>query len=43
MNGLYRPNLKYDIITPNGNIIKSPEKGWRWSKETLEKRYKKVK
>lgn len=38
VNGLYRPNLKYDIITPNGNIIKSPEKGWRWSKETLEKK-----
>lgn len=38
VNGLYRPNLKYDIITPNGNIIESPEKGWRWSKETLEKK-----
>lgn len=36
VNGLYRPNLKYQIITPSGNVIEPPEKGWRWSKETLE-------
>lgn len=30
--------MKYDIVTPSGNIIKSPEKGWRWSRETLEKK-----
>jgi adenine-specific DNA-methyltransferase len=30
-----RPNLTYDILTPNGNVIKPPANGWRWSKETL--------
>ena len=30
-----RPNLCYDIIAPNGNVIKSPAYGWRWSEETL--------
>ncbi|HCB1595159.1 TPA: site-specific DNA-methyltransferase [Citrobacter farmeri] len=30
-----RPNLMYDIPTPNGNIIKHPPNGWRWDKETL--------
>ena len=34
-NALYRPNLIYDIITPSGKIINAPEKGWRWSKETV--------
>ena len=38
VNGLYRPNLKYEITTPSGNVISPPEKGWRWSKETLEKK-----
>jgi adenine-specific DNA-methyltransferase len=38
VNGLYRPNLIYDIETPSGKIIKAPEKGWRWSRETLEKK-----
>lgn len=33
-----RPNLCYDIIAPNGNIIKPPKNGWRWSKETLEEK-----
>lgn len=32
----YRENLIYDIVAPNGNIIKPPKNGWRWSKETLE-------
>ena len=31
-----RPNLTYDIIAPNGNVIKAPFNGWRWSKETLQ-------
>lgn len=35
-NALYRPNLIYDIKTPSGKIIHAPEKGWRWSKETIE-------
>ena len=30
-----RPNLCYDIVAPNGNIIKPPAYGWRWSEETL--------
>ncbi|NTV93556.1 MAG: site-specific DNA-methyltransferase, partial [Chlorobiaceae bacterium] len=34
-NALYRPNLIYDITTPSGKIIHAPEKGWRWSKETI--------
>lgn len=37
-NALYRPNLIYDIISPSGNIIKPPEKGWRWSKETVKEK-----
>lgn len=35
VNGLYRPNLKYDVETPSGKIITPPDKGWRWSKETM--------
>lgn len=31
-----RPNLCYDIIAPNRNVIKPPKNGWRWSKETLD-------
>jgi adenine-specific DNA-methyltransferase len=34
-NGLYRPNLRYDINTPSGKIIPPPPNGWRWSQETL--------
>lgn len=34
----YRENLIYDIIAPNGNIIKPPKNGWRWSKETLKEK-----
>lgn len=33
-----RPNLCYDIIAPNGNVIKSPKNGWRWSEETLKEK-----
>jgi adenine-specific DNA-methyltransferase len=29
-NSLYRPNLKFDIISPSGKKIASPENGWRW-------------
>ncbi len=35
-NSLVRKNLMYDITTPNGNVIKHPPKGWRFSKETFE-------
>ena len=34
-NALYRPNLIYGIKTPSEKIIKPPENGWRWSKETI--------
>jgi adenine-specific DNA-methyltransferase len=37
-NALYRPNLIYDVITPTWKIIAPPEKGWRWSKETLQEK-----
>lgn len=37
-NALYRPNLIYDIVTPSGKIISPPANGWRWSKETVEKK-----
>ena len=36
VNGLYRPNLKYEVQTPSGKTISPPEKGWRWSKETMQ-------
>ncbi|MCH7412295.1 site-specific DNA-methyltransferase [Belliella sp. R4-6] len=32
----YRENLCYDLVTPDGKIIKHPKNGWRWSKESLE-------
>jgi len=35
-----RPNLCYDIVAPNENVIKPPKNGWRWSKETLEEKIK---
>lgn len=34
----YRKTLIFDIRTPNGNIITSPENGWRWQEtEVLKK------
>ncbi|GBL34865.1 type III restriction-modification system StyLTI enzyme mod [Filimonas sp.] len=30
-----RPNLTYDLISPNGNVIKPPKNGWRWKKERM--------
>lgn len=33
-----RPTLKYNIETPNGNVITPPEKGWRWSEAELKKK-----
>ena len=32
----YRENLIYDLVSPNGNVIKPPKNGWRWSKETMQ-------
>ena len=31
----YRENLIYDVVSPQGNVIKPPKNGWRWSKETM--------
>ncbi|TQR30202.1 site-specific DNA-methyltransferase [Brevibacillus brevis] len=31
----YRANLQFDIIAPNGNVIKAPKNGWRWSQEKM--------
>jgi adenine-specific DNA-methyltransferase len=33
-----RPNLKFDIIGPKGDVIKPPKNGWRWSRETIAER-----
>ena len=30
-----RPNLTFDLVAPNGNVVKPPKNGWRWSRETL--------
>ena len=35
-----RQTLKYDIIAPNGSVIHAPEKGWRWSKESVDEKIK---
>lgn len=35
-----RPNLQFNITAPNGNIIKHPANGWRWSKETMDEKFK---
>lgn len=34
----YRKTLCYSIIAPNGDEIKSPENGWRWSEESLKQK-----
>lgn len=33
-----RENLKYNVVTPNGNVISPPEKGWRWSEELFQEK-----
>ncbi|MEX2374289.1 MAG: site-specific DNA-methyltransferase [Dehalococcoidia bacterium] len=30
-----RPNLTFDLVAPNGNVIPPPRNGWRWSRETI--------
>lgn len=30
-----RPTLCFDLETPSGKLIAPPEKGWRWSRETI--------
>lgn len=34
----YRKTLCYDIIAPNGNVIKAPANGWRWSEESVKEK-----
>ena len=31
-----RPNLTFDLVSPQGHVIKPPANGWRWSKETID-------
>jgi adenine-specific DNA-methyltransferase len=38
-NPAIRPNLQFDLEGPNGNIIKHPPNGWRWSKETMDEKF----
>ena len=33
-----RENLVFDIVSPQGHVIKPPANGWRWSKETLQEK-----
>jgi len=35
-----RTNLQFDITSPSGKVIKHPPNGWRWSKETMEEKFK---
>jgi adenine-specific DNA-methyltransferase len=35
-----RPNLQFNITAPNGNVIKHPPNGWRWSLETIQEKMK---
>jgi len=35
----YRKTLCYDIIAPNGYVIKAPDNGWRWSEETIKTKF----
>lgn len=34
----YRRALCFDIVAPNGNIIKAPANGWRWSEESVKEK-----
>lgn len=33
-----RPNLQFNITSPNGFIIKHPPNGWRWSMDTIKEK-----
>jgi adenine-specific DNA-methyltransferase len=35
-----RPNLCYDIVSPEGHKVKPPANGWRWSKERVDEMLK---
>lgn len=32
--------MQFDITAPNGNLIKHPQNGWRWSMETIQEKLK---
>lgn len=32
-----RDNLRYDLTSPEGHIVRHPPNGWRWSRPTLER------
>ncbi|MCK9213890.1 MAG: site-specific DNA-methyltransferase [Rhodoferax sp.] len=36
----YRKTLCFDIKTPSGKTISSPENGWRWSQESVDQKIK---
>lgn len=38
-NPAIRRNLQFDYPGPNGNMIKHPPNGWRWSKETMNEKF----
>ncbi|UAL29533.1 site-specific DNA-methyltransferase [Nocardioides rotundus] len=37
-NPKVRPNLMYDVVAPNGNVIKHPKNGWRWERATFDEK-----
>ncbi len=39
-NPALRPNLQFNIEGPNGDIIKHPPNGWRWSWDTIQEKMK---
>lgn len=38
-NPAIRPTLQFDYPGPNGNMIKHPPNGWRWSRETMDEKF----
>ena len=34
----FRKTLCYNLIAPNGKIIKAPDNGWRWSEENIKEK-----
>lgn len=38
-NPAIRTTLQFDYPGPNGNMIKHPPNGWRWSRETMDEKF----
>ena len=38
-NPAIRPTLQFDFPGPNGNMIKHPPNGWRWSRDTMDEKF----